>query len=710
MRYSAEDQQKLFTRSKQLLNQPSERSPEEAISQLRELIEYHEYRYYILNDPVVSDYEYDQLYKQLENLEAEHPELISSDSPTQRVSADLTEDFPTVTHLSPMLSLANSFNEQDMMDFDTSIHKLTGIPEEQPIEYAIEPKYDGGTIVLVYEDDQLIRAATRGNGVAGDEITANARVIRSIPLKAAFSDYGLKKVELRGEVLISKHLFAQINQKRAEEKLPLFANPRNTATGGLRMKNPKETAERGLEAFIFQISYALDQQSQYALPELNKHSQALDMLEKLGFKIPSKERTVASNIQEVIQFYMDWAEKREDYDYEIDGMVIKVNSFELQDKCGATSHHPRWAIAYKFKAKQATTQLQSVEYQVGKIGSITPVAKVNPVALAGVTISSISLHNEEFITSKDIRIGDFVVVERAGDVIPYIVKPITDLRKGNEKPIQFPEFCPINKKEKVPLFKNENEAAWRCVTCTCGAQDLQKMTFHVSKDAMDIDGFGRAYIERFYQLGFIRNIADIYNMDYDKIAELEGFGQKSAENLKEAIEKAKKNPLYRLLHSLSIHHLGKKASKLIAQEVNHILDLKDWTLEQFTEIKDIGPVVAENVMQYFFIDANIELLRQMEEYGVNMKPTEEDQPVKVADDAPLLGKTILFTGSLQTMTRKEAQEKAAKMGAKNISAVSSNLDILVVGEKAGSKLKKAEALGTVQILTEEEFAALLSNG
>ena len=390
-------------------------------------------------------------------------------------------------------------------------------------------------------------------------------------------------------------------------------------------------------------------------------------------------------------------------------MVVKVNSRELQDRSGYTAHHPRWAIAFKFRAKQATTKLLNVEYQVGKIGSITPVAKLQPVQLAGVTVSSVSLHNEDFIKGKDLRLGDTVLVERAGDVIPYIVKAMDELRDGSEIPIEFPAYCPINHTETpVKLIRMEDEAAWRCPDCVCGAQDLQRIIFHVSKGAMDIEGLGKSIVERFFDVGWIRTIADIYRIDYEKVSELEGFGEKSAENMRQSIEKAKQNPIQRLLHSLSIHHMGKKVSKLLAAEVTHVLDLKDWTLEDFTNIKDVGPIVAKNVMEWFAIPKNVALLEEMEALGVNLQQTEEDRPKAVSADSPIAGKTILFTGTLQTMGRKEAQARAEALGAKNISAVSGNLDILVAGEKAGSKLKKAQALGTVQVLTEEDFIQLIS--
>jgi DNA ligase (NAD+) len=707
--YSAKDQKRIFELSKQLLaNQLFETSnPEEQVGQLIEVIQYHEWKYYIHNDPVISDFEYDTLFKKLEALEAGDKNLVRQDSPTQRVSSDLTADFKTVPHLEPMLSLANSYNAEDLKDFDTSIKKLTGLDGD--IEYVAEPKFDGGSVVFIYDNDFLTRAATRGNGAKGDEMTNNARTLKSIPLKANFSQFEIQKVELRGEAVIRKDVFDKVNLKREKVGKAVFANPRNAATGGLRMKDPNGTAERGIEVFMFQMGYIEDQQGNKNKTYFNTHDESIEMLGKLGFKIPVQERKLCKNIEEVAEFCAMWQEKRNDYPYEIDGMVVKVNRIDLQEKCGSTSHHPRWAIAYKFKAKQATTKLINVEYQVGKIGTITPVAKLEPVQLAGVTVSSVSLHNEEFITSKDLRIGDTVLVERAGDVIPYIVKSFADLRDGSENKLEFPKYCPINTEEQVTLEKQEKEAAWRCVKCTCGAQDLQRMIFHVSKPAMNIDGFGPSQVERFHEQGWLKDIADIYILDYSKMSQLEGFGKRSAEKLEIAINQAKSNPIHRLLHSLSIHHLGRRASKLIAQRINHVMELKDWSLEDFTNINEIGPVVAENVTAFFKDPDNIILLEKMEERGVNLTQTEEDKPLEIAEDAPLIGKTILFTGSLQQMGRKEAQKIAENAGAKNISAVSSKLNILVVGEKAGSKLKKAQALGTVEILTEQAFIDLVNS-
>ena len=708
--YGPEQQRQYYARTKEYLASAVALPAAEQLAELRSLLRYHEWRYYVQNDPVLSDYDYDQLYKQLEALEAEYPELVTPDSPTQRVGSDLSGDFESVPHLVPMLSLGNSYNAEDLAEFDRQVKRMLNMEEELPLAYAVEPKFDGGTIALVYENDRLVRAATRGNGVLGEEITHNARVIRSVPLAAAFSRYGLYRVELRGEVIIRKDRFEELNAQRAAAGLTLYANPRNTATGGLRMKSPTEVADRKLEAFIYSFGYGTDEAGNDAVQALGTHTHALDVLTELGFKVPATgyERAAVPDIAAAAAFCTKWEAEREAYPYEIDGMVIKVDDLALQERAGYTSHHPRWAIAYKFAARQATTTLLNVEYQVGKIGTITPVAKTEPVALAGVMISSVSLHNEDFIREKNLRLGDKVLLERAGDVIPYIVKPLEDLRDGTEQPIVWPLTCPINQTdEEVLLVRAEGEAAWRCPVCVCGAQNLQRIIFHVSKAAMDIDGMGRRYVEQFYELGWLRTIVDVYRLPYDEIAELEGFGERSAENLRRSVDTAKQNPLWRLLYGLSIHHFGKKATQLVAQHIEHVLDLADWTEEQFLHIKDIGPTVAANVTAYFANPIHLEQLRELEALGVNVRPTAEDRPAAEVTEGPFVGKTILFTGSLQQLSRKEAQERAKAAGARIVSAVSGKLDILVVGEKPGSKLKKAEALGTVRVLTEGEYLALV---
>lgn len=718
--YLPDQQRALFELSKKHLAQkdvpPSGTEATQRAAELRQVIRYHEWRYYVQNDPVVSDYEYDLLYKQLEALEAANPALIAPDSPTQRVSSDLTSTFAQVSHLTPMLSLGNSYDAEDLIDFDEQVKKLCGLEKDADVAYCVEPKFDGGSIALVYENNVMTRAATRGNGSVGDEITANMRTLRSIPLQANFLEKGIYKVELRGEALIRKEVFEKINEERRKTGESPFANPRNAATGGLRMKDPRETAIRGLEAFLYQLGYAIDAEGNNVLNRFESHDESIQLLRSLGFKVPLhqpepgnhlEETKTCRNIAEVIDFCKAWQEYRDEYPYELDGMVVKVNRLDLQAQCGYTSHHPRWAIAFKFRARQATTRLRDVEFQVGKTGAVTPVAKLEPVPLAGVVVSNVSLHNEEFIRSKDIRIGDQVLVERAGDVIPYVVKSLVELRDGSERPVEYPKNCPVCHSE---LVKPADEAIWRCENAECEAQVVQRMIHHTSKHAMDIEGLGESSIERFYKLGWLHSIADIYRIDYEAVAKLEGFGEKSAANLRAGIEKAKQSPIYRLLHSLSVHHLGQKASKLLAAEVEHVLDLRDWDLEKYQTIKDVGPVLARNVFHFFQNAHNVELLQTMEQLGVNLRQTEADRKPDVNTDGVLYGKSILFTGTLSTMTREDAEKRAAAAGATLASGVSKHLSILVVGEKAGSKLKKAQALETVEIWSEVEFLERVKEG
>lgn len=693
--------------SRQVLQNEVAINDAQKLKLLVDAIRFHEWRYYILNEPILSDTEYDFLFKKLEETEKNHPSWKVTNSPTDRVGLDITENARQIGHLRPMLSLANSYNEHDLLDFDMQIKKLLKVNLEDDIEYSVEPKYDGGGISLVYEDDQLIRGVTRGDGASGEEITNNVKSIRSIPLYAPFSKLGIKIIEIRGEAIISTENFKKVNQKRLEQGEPLFANARNAATGGLRTKDPKDTESRKMDAFIYTVSFAADHQNNDVLDTFKTQFETISAIGRLGIKIPSEGRKLCRNIREVIDFCHLWQEQRGQFPYDIDGMVIKLNRIDFQRQIGATAHHPRWAIAFKFQAKQAATRLLEVEYQVGKIGSITPVGKLEPVSLAGVTISSVSLHNEEFIKSRDLRLGDMVVVERAGDVIPYIVKPLTDVRTGIEQEIIFPTSCPSC---HTPLVRQESEAAWRCINPNCPEQLKQRLIFFASKDAMDIDGFGKSIIEKFVELGWLKSFTDIYRLKEDKIAQLEGFGKKSAENLIAAINKSKSNPIHRLLHALSIHHVGKKVSKLLVENIESLFDLSKASKEDIETIKDIGPIVAQNVYNYFREPANIEMLRELESLGVNMQAISGDRKV-ISDNSNhyLYGKTILFTGTLHRMGRKEAQEKAEALGAKNLSAVSSNLNILVVGENAGSKLKKAKDLGSIEIWSEDEFLQKIEN-
>jgi len=502
---------------------------EKDIELLRDVLRFHEYRYYILSDPLISDKEYDVLFTALEKLEKNNPSLIASDSPTQRVAKGLTTQFPVVQHLVPMLSLENSYNADDLRDFDRKAKELSGLSD---IEYCVEPKFDGAGISLIYEDDKLVRGATRGDGVEGEEITINLKQIRSIPLSAKFSVHGIKQVEIRGEVMMNKESFRKYNETLLAQHLPPLANPRNAASGALRIKDPKEVSKRSLEAFLYHISDLITSDGQHTSSVLHTHSGSLDMLWELGLRSPHKEKKVCKGIDEVIHYCQEYEAKRDDLPYEIDGMVVKVNNLEIHDKLGMTTHHPRWAIAFKFKARQATSRLRAVEFQVGRTGSVTPVAKIEPVPIGGVTVSSISLHNEEFIRERDIMIGDQVLVERAGDVIPYIVKALTDVRTGQEQTIDFPKYCPACHDE---LVKPEEEAVWRCTNINCPAQVVERIIHFTSKDAMDIRGLGEANIRKFYELGFLKDIPGIYQLPYDQIRSLEGFGERSLQNLKEAI-------------------------------------------------------------------------------------------------------------------------------------------------------------------------------
>ena len=665
--------------------------------ELRDALRFHEYRYYILNDPLISDFEYDQLFKLLEKIETENPQWITKDSPTQRVAKDLTKSFPTVQHLVPMLSLENSYNSDDLIDFDRKAKELTGLKE---IEYCVEPKFDGGSISLIYENDLLTRGATRGDGVEGDEITTNIKQIRSIPLSAKFSEYGISQAEIRGEVLINKNNFAKYNQQLIEQGIPPLANPRNAASGTLRIKDPAEVSKRNLEAFVYHISYYTLLKGKKNPEGLKNHSASLEMLWDLGFRSPQKEKKIFKGIDSVIKYCNDFEEKRDSLPYEIDGMVIKVNDFVLQDKMGMTTHHPRWAIAYKFKARQATSKLLNVEFQVGRTGSITPVAKIQPVPIGGVTVSSVSLFNEDVITEKDLMIGDTVLVERAGDVIPYIVKSLADARKGVEKKIHFPKNCPVCNSK---LFKEEDEAAWRCINIECPAQVVERIIHFVSKDAMDIRGFGDANVRKFYELGLVKDIPGIYTLDFKKISELEGFGPKSIDNLQQAINASKTQPLNRVIFALGIRYVGETTAKTLARTVDHLLDFRNFSSEQLQSLEDVGPKVAGSIHQFFSNKENIKMLEQLEKLGLRFK----NEKKELAKGGNLTGLNFLFTGTLPTLKRSEAEAMVEEYGGQILSGVSAKLNYLVVGEDAGSKLEKAKKINTVKIISEDEFIKML---
>lgn len=681
------------------------------IESLRDVLRFHEYRYYVLNDPLISDAEYDKLYKQLEKIEANNPDLITTDSPTQRVGSSLNANFPTVQHLVPMLSLDNSYNADDLLDFERKAKELTGL---NSLEYCVEPKFDGASISLIYENDMLVRGATRGDGVEGEDITQNIKQIRSIPLSAPFSKFGIQQIEVRGEIIMTKEAFKKYNEGLAEQGLPALANPRNAASGSLRQKDPKQVAKRNLDAFLYHVSYYIMKDgSRFAVDGipgdhpahikrnlLISHSGSLELLWECGLRSPQKEKMVLKGIDEVIQHVADFEKMRDSLPYEIDGMVIKVNDVELQDKMGMTTHHPRWAIAFKFKARQATSKLRAVEFQVGRTGAVTPVAKLDPVFIGGVTVSSISIHNEDYIKEKDLKIGDSVLIERAGDVIPQIVKSLSELRTGHEHTIHFPTHCPVCNTE---LEKEEDEAVWRCVNEFCPAKMVERIIHFVSKDAMDIKSFGEANVRKFFDLGLLKDIPGVYKLDFDAIGKLEGFGKKSIDNLRSAIEASKQQPLHRLIYALGIRFVGETTAKTLANAVENILDLEKMSEEELQQLEDIGIKVAQSIYTFFRNKQNIEMLQQLKELGLQFKNTKKAAP---ASDT-LHEQTFLFTGTMNKLKRSEAEAMVEENGGKIVSGVSSKLNYLVVGEDAGSKLEKAKKINTIKIINEDEFLQLI---
>ena len=670
----------------------------DAVDGLRDVLRFHEYRYYILNDPLVSDEQYDLLYKLLEKLESENSSLITSDSPTQRVGNSLNKEFVTVPHLVPMLSLENSYNARDLVDWDK---RVRGLVNATGITYSAEPKFDGASISIIYENDMLVRGATRGDGVAGDDITFNIKQIGSIPLSAKFSDYGIETIEIRGEVLMTKENFRQYNKMLTEEGIAPLANPRNAAAGSLRMKDPAAVRKRKLEAILYHISFLeLSAKGKSKGDKLlATHAGSLQMLSALGFKTPVNEKKVCNNIEEVVDFCKEFEVKRDELPYEIDGMVIKINNVELQQQTGSTTHHPRWAMAFKFKARQATSRLDKVDFQVGRTGAITPVAKIEPVHIGGVTVSSISLFNADVIEEKDLRIGDTVIVERAGDVIPYIVKSLPELRTGKEKKIIFPTNCPVC---EDLLVKPEGEAVWRCININCEAQVLERIIHFVSKDAMDVRSLGESNIRKFYSLGFLKNIPGIYTLKYDEISKLEGFGQKSITNLHKAIENSKNQSLHRLIFGLGIRYVGEATAKTLGKSVKNIFEFQQFSLEELQQLKDIGNKAGESIFEFFHNDDNIAIIKNLGDIGLNLSGDKVEKK-----EGAFSGNTFLFTGTLPTLKRSDAEKLVEDNGGSLLSTVSNNLNYLVAGDSAGSKLEKAKKIKSIKIINEQDLIDMI---
>ena len=675
------------------------------IESLKTILRFHENRYYVLNDPLISDFEYDLLYKLLEKFEQENPAVITKDSPTQRVGAGLIKDFPKRQHLVPMLSLENSYNAEDLYDWDRKAKELSGL---QTIEYCAEPKFDGASISIIYEHDFLVRGTTRGDGETGDDITPNIKQIKTLPLSAAFSNYGIQQIEIRGEVLLNKNNFKKYNDKLMEEGTPPLANPRNAAAGSLRIKDTKEVGRRNLEAFLYHVSYLTTTDDRHpatdnlqrTTEEPTTHSGMLQMLWDLGFRSPKNEMKIVQGIEGIIKHITEFEALRDQLPYEIDGMVIKVNDLALQEKLGITSHHPRWAIAYKFKARQATSKLLAVEFQVGRTGAVTPVAKIEPVQVGGVTVGSISVHNEEYIKEKDLKLGDAILIERSGDVIPQIVKSLPELRTGKETDIIFPKNCPVCHDE---LYKPDGEAVWRCVNINCEAQVVERIIHFVSKDAMDIRSFGEANVRKFYEMGLLKNVPSIYHLNFDEIKKSAGFGAKSIDNLMLAIEASKIQPLHRLIYGLGIRYVGETTAKTLAQVVKNIFDFASFTEDELKQMDDVGVKVAKSIFEFFRNEDNIQMLKQLQQAGV----LTETQKINFAG-GNLNGQTFLFTGTMEKLKRSDAEEMVETNGGKIVSGVSSKLNYLIVGADAGSKLEKAKKIAAIKILTEQDFLKMIA--
>lgn len=659
--------------------QAAEKRVQELHIQLNQL----NYEYHVLDQPTVSDAEYDQLLRELINLEDTFPQLKSPDSPTQRVGGAVLDMFEKVQHQSPMLSLGNAFGEQDLLDFDRRVRQAVG----DQISYVCELKIDGLAVSLRYENGLFVQGATRGDGTIGEDITSNLRTIKSIPLRIKDP----VSIEVRGEVFMPRKSFEALNVLKTERGEELAANPRNAAAGSLRQLDPKIAASRNLDIFLYNIADVGE-------TGVVSHSEGLDLLESLGFKT-NKERRKCSSIEEVITYVNEWTEQRPNLPYDIDGIVIKVDSLAQQEELGTTAKSPRWAIAYKFPAEEVVTTLKAIELSVGRTGVVTPTAILEPVRVAGTTVQRASLHNEDLIREKDIKIGDQVVVKKAGDIIPEVVNVLVEKRTGAEEEFRMPTHCPECESELVRL---EEEVALRCINPKCPAQIREGLIHFVSRTAMNIDGLGEKVISQLFAEKLIEDVADIYKLTYDQLIQLERMGEKSVNNLIDAIQASKANSLEKLLFGLGIRHVGAKAAKTLAQEFETIDRLALATAEELTAINEIGEKMAESVVAYFELEEVKELIQELKEAGVN---TVYNGPKKVAVeniDHFFAGKTIVLTGKLEQLSRNEAKERIEAFGGKVAGSVSKKTDLVVAGEDAGSKLTKAEQLG-IEVWNEERL-------
>ena len=656
---------------------------QQRIEALKEQLNRWSHEYYVEDKPTATDAEYDKAYHELVALEAEHPEFVTPDSPTQRVGGEVLDQFQKVTHTNPMLSLSNAFSKEDLEEFDARLRKLTN----RAIEYVCELKIDGLSIALTYQNGQLVLGATRGDGTTGEDVTGNVRTIKSVPLS-------LKEpwnIEVRGECYMPKKAFVALNQSREEEGLEVFANPRNAAAGSLRQLDPKIAAKRNLSVFLY---------SSPSVEELNVSTQEelLEKMAEIGF-VTNPERLKCQTIDEVWNYIETIASKRPDLPYEIDGMVIKVNDFTAQEEIGFTVKAPRWAIAYKFPAEEAQTVVRNIEWTVGRTGVVTPTAVMDPVQLAGTTVRRASLHNIDLIKERDIRLEDTVVIHKAGDIIPEVTRVILEKRPETSKPYEFPTTCPVCHEKLEHL---EEEVAIRCLNPKCPAQLTEGLSHFVSRNAMNMSGIGPRVIKQLFEEGLVLDVADLYQLTLDQLLALDKIQQKSAENILEAIEKSKENSLERLITGLGIRHVGTKAAKELAQHFKTMTALKEASIEQLLEIDGLGDIIAYSVKTYFEQPSVQELIQELQDSGVNMTYLGVTKDDSAASGHVLSGKTVVLTGTLEQLTRQDAKEKLESLGAKVTGSVSKKTDVVIAGHSAGSKLTKANDLG-IEVWSEQQF-------
>lgn len=659
----------------------------EKVERLREIIHYHDYKYYLENSPEISDYEYDQLMRELKKLEEKHPSFRSPISPTQRVGGMPEGGFPAVEHSVPMLSLENAYSEEEVRGFEERLQRE--LPGED-FEYVAELKIDGVSVSLMYEDGELRRGSTRGDGRRGDDITANLRTIHTIPLKLRKSVRGI--VEVRGEIYMSRSGFQRLNREREKGGDSLFANPRNAAAGSLKLLDPRITSQRPLDGFIYALPYVQEAE----IP--STHRECLEKLREWGFRVNSHFK-ICKDIGEVFTYCSFWAKKREELDYEVDGIVIKINNIDQQMRVGSTAKNPRWAIASKFRAKQATTVIRDIILQVGRTGALTPVAIFEPTPLAGTTITRATLHNEDEIRRKDIRIGDTVIIEKGGDIIPQVVKVIESKRSGREKEFSMPQKCPVCAAKVVKL---EDEAVSRCIGSSCPAQLKEKIAHYAQRTAMHIEGLGDKVIEQLVDNKIMPDVSQLYKLDLSTISSLERMGEKSAQNLLAQIEKSKLQPLSRLIFALGIRYVGAGGARILADNFSSLEALASASQKSLEEIPEIGPRTAQSIVLFFKEEKNRKLLEKLRKNGVQMEKGE-----KRKEQGSLVGKKFVFSGSLEDYSRDKARELVENLDARVINGVSKKVDYLVVGKDPGSKYEKAKKL-QVRILNEKEFSKLLN--